>query len=116
MAEELNNIQEEATEEVTAVEEVAATEPEALTKTDKKAKPSKKVSFGEKLKKVWEKVKKFFRDTVNEMKKVHWTPKAELKKSTILVVVAVLVVAAGLALVDSFFAFVISTLKGWIRV
>ncbi len=113
MAEELKNLENESKE---AVETTAPAETEDQSKSAKKAKSPKKTSFGEKLKKFWGKIKKFFRDTVNEMKKVHWTPKDELKKSTVLVVVAVLVVAAGLALVDSFFAFIITTLKGWIRV
>ena len=31
---------------------------------------------------VWKKICKFFKDVAGEMKKVVWTPKNELKKST----------------------------------
>ena len=46
------------------------------------------------------KIKKFFKDTVSELKKVSWTSKTELFKSTKLVVVTVLAVCIAIALVD----------------
>ena len=50
--------------------------------------------------KVWNKIKKFSKDTVSELKKVSWTSKTELFKSTKLVVVTVLAVCIAIALVD----------------
>ena len=49
---------------------------------------------------VWKKIKKFTKDTVSELKKVSWTSKTELFKSTKLVVVTVLAVCIAIALVD----------------
>ena len=50
--------------------------------------------------KVWNKIKKFTKDTVSELKKVSWTSKTELFKSTKLVVVTVIAVCIVIALVD----------------
>ena len=49
---------------------------------------------------IWNKMKKFCKDTVSELKKVSWTSKSELFKSTKLVVVTVLAVCIVIALVD----------------
>ena len=49
---------------------------------------------------IWNKIRKFFKDTVSELKKVSWTSKTELFKSTKLVVVTVLAVCIAIALVD----------------
>ena len=49
---------------------------------------------------LWKKLCKLCSDTVGELKKVVWTPKSELIKSTQLVVVAVIAVAVAIALVD----------------
>ena len=49
---------------------------------------------------IWNKIRKFFKDTVSELKKVSWTSKTELFKSTKLVVVTVLAVCIVIALVD----------------
>ena len=49
---------------------------------------------------IWNKIKKFFKDTVSELKKVSWTSKTELFKSTKLVVVTVLTVCIVIALID----------------
>ncbi len=59
-------------------------------------------------------LKKFWSDTVNEMKKVHWTPKNELKKSTVIVVVAVLITAVMLGLIDTAFSSLINWIAGLI--
>ena len=77
-------------------------------KKEKKAKDQKPNFFV----RVWKKIKKFTTDVVNEMKKVVWTPKAELKKSTVIVVVAVLGVAVAIAIVDSIFSFAINGIAG----
>ena len=49
---------------------------------------------------IWNKIKKFFKDTASELKKVSWTSKTELFKSTKLVVVTVLTVCIVIALID----------------
>ena len=48
----------------------------------------------------WKKLCKLCSDTVGELKKVVWTPKAELSKNTKLVIVTVVAVAVVIALVD----------------
>ena len=49
---------------------------------------------------LWNKVKKFCKDTVSELKKVSWTSKTELFKSTKLVIATVLAVCIVIALID----------------
>ncbi len=48
----------------------------------------------------WKKLCKLCSDTVGELKKVVWTPKNELIKSTQLVVVSVVAVSVAIALID----------------
>lgn len=59
---------------------------------------------------IWNKIRKFFKDTVSELKKVSWTSKTELFKSTKLVVVTVLAVCIAIALVDLGASWVINSL------
>ena len=96
MAEEMTTQQGEVTEVTTP-------------KKEKKARDPKNPNFFVKL---WRKIKKLCSDTFNEMRKVVWTPKAELKKSTVLVIVAVVCVAAAIAIVDSVFSFAINGIAG----
>ena len=49
---------------------------------------------------IWNKIKKFSKDTVSELKKVSWTSKTELFKSTKLVIATVLAVCIVIALID----------------
>ena len=60
------------------------------------------------------KIKKFFKDTVSELKKVSWTSKTELFKSTKLVVVTVVAVCIAIALIDLGASWVINSLAGLI--
>ena len=60
------------------------------------------------------KIKKFCKDTVSELKKVSWTSKTELFKSTKLVVVTVLAVCIVIALIDLGASWVINSLAGLI--
>jgi preprotein translocase SecE subunit len=62
----------------------------------------------------WKRICKFTRDVVGEMRKVSWTPKDELKKSTKLVVAAVIAVALAIAVVDTCCAWVINSVAGLI--
>ena len=63
---------------------------------------------------VWNKIKKFTKDTVSELKKVSWTSKTELFKSTKLVVITVLAVCIVIALIDLGASWVVNSLAGLI--
>jgi preprotein translocase SecE subunit len=65
-------------------------------------------------KRIWKKIVKLCKDTVGEMKKVVWLPKAELAKSTKLVVVTVVAIAAAIAVIDTAFSFLINGIAGLI--
>ena len=106
MAEEMKNLPAENEAEVTT------SAPKSSGKDKKQTDKSFFQKVGDFFKKVWKKIKKFTTDTVNEMKKVVWTPKAELKKSTLLVVVTVTVVAAAIAVIDSAFSWAINGIAG----
>jgi preprotein translocase SecE subunit len=63
---------------------------------------------------IWNKIKKFSKDTVSELKKVSWTSKTELFKSTKLVVITVVAVCIVIALIDLGASWVINSLAGLI--
>jgi preprotein translocase SecE subunit len=63
---------------------------------------------------IWNKIKKFSKDTVSELKKVSWTSKTELFKSTKLVVVTVIAVCIVIALIDLGASWVVNSLAGLI--
>ena len=63
---------------------------------------------------IWNKIRKFFKDTVSELKKVSWTSKTELFKSTKLVVITVLAVCIVIALIDLGASWVVNSLAGLI--
>ena len=63
---------------------------------------------------IWNKIKKFSKDTVSELKKVSWTSKTELFKSTKLVVVTVVAVCIVIALIDLGASWVVNSLAGLI--
>ena len=63
---------------------------------------------------IWNKIRKFFKDTVSELKKVSWTSKTELFKSTKLVVITVVAVCAVIALIDLGASWVVNSLAGLI--
>ena len=60
----------------------------------------------------WGKLCKLCKDVVGEMKKVVWTSKTELKKSTKVVLVTVFVFAVAIAIVDVLFFNGIELLAG----
>ena len=102
MAEENMNLQNEETK----VETVSS-------KADKKSKKAenKKVNF---FVRVWKKLVKLCKDTVGELKKVVWTPKAELIKNTKLVIATVVAVGVAIALVDFVSSWIINSIAGLI--
>ena len=61
---------------------------------------------------IWKKIAKFTTDTIGELKKVVWTPKDELKKSTKLVVLTVLAMCAVIALIDLGASWVLNSIAG----
>ncbi len=60
----------------------------------------------------WRKICKFVRDVAGEMKKVVWTPLDELNKSTKLVLVTVIAIGLSIAVVDTFFSWLINSIAG----
>ena len=62
----------------------------------------------------WRWICKFFKDTVGELKKVAWTPKTELIKSTKLVIVTVAAICIAIALIDLGSSWLINTVAGLI--
>lgn len=80
------------------------------------AKNSKAVKKENFFVRVWKKIKKFSVDTFHEMKKVVWMPKTELKKSSLIVIVAVLVVAVAIGIVDTAFSGLINLIAGLISI
>ena len=78
----------------------------------KKVKPvEKKPNF---FVRVGKRIKKFFKDVVGEMKKVVWTSKEDLKKSTKLVLATVVAVGLAIAVVDTVCSLIINSLAGLI--
>ena len=63
---------------------------------------------------IWKKVCKFFSDTKGELKKVSWTPKAELSKSSKLVIISVIAVCISIAVIDLCSSWLINTIAGLI--
>ena len=100
MAEENMNIPEEQLAETSAPAEKKA-----------KSKAQKKENF---FVRVWKKLVKFCKDTAGELKKVVWTPKAEVFKSFKLVVVTVIAVGLAIAIVDLTSSFIINAIAGLI--
>ena len=60
----------------------------------------------------WKKFAKLCSDTVGELKKVVWTPKADVKKSFRLVIATVVLVSAIIAVVDLASSWVVNSIAG----
>ena len=101
MAEKNNNINNAASEE----------------KTSKNAE-TKATKSGEKKPNIfvtgWNKLVKFLKDTVGELKKVVWTSKSDVWKSFQLVIASVVAVSAAIALVDYLSSLIINSIAGLI--
>ncbi len=84
----------------------------ASVKEKKKTKPvEKKPNF---FLRAGKRIAKFTKDIVGEMKKVVWTSKEDLKKSTKLVLVTVVAVGLAIAVVDTVCSLIINSLAGLI--
>ena len=57
-------------------------------------------------------VSKFFRDTKSELKKVVWPSKADVKTSTIVVLITVAVAAVVMILLDAIFGGILGLIIG----
>jgi len=91
-----------------SVEETEASDSAAAKKT---AKTEKKPNV---FSRIWKKLCKLCKDVVGEMKKVVWTPKDELKKSTKLVLATVVAIGLAIAIVDTSFSWLINSFAGLI--
>ena len=65
-------------------------------------------------KRMGSRIAKFWRDFRSEMKKVVWLSKSETKKSSLLVVVTVVAIAAAIGVVDTVFSTIINFIAGLI--
>ena len=91
----------EINKEKNAVEEVSS----------KPAKVVKKDGF---FKRTGKKLVKLCKDTKGEMKKVVWTSKSELWKNTKLVIASVVAISLAIAVVDTAFTYLFTTVAGLI--
>ena len=103
MSEQNNNLPIEETEVVSS--EVKEKNKSGNKKADKK--PNFFVRVCKRIAKLWS-------DVVGEMKKVVWTPKDELKKSTKIVLATVVAVGLAIAVVDTCFSLIVNFIAGLI--
>ena len=78
------------------------------------AKAKKVVKKDNFFKRMWKKLVKLCKDTVGEMKKVVWTSKSELWKNTKLVLFSVIAISLAIAVVDTTFTYLFTTIAGLI--
>ena len=104
MAEDMKNIPAENENETQIVEVKAE-------KTKKAKNVAKKPNF---FVRTWKKLAKLCTDTVGELKKVVWTPKAEVKKSFILVIATVVAISLVIAIIDFASSWIINSIAGLI--
>ena len=101
----------EMNKEIVETNEAPVEQTVAVTpKKAAKAAPKKENVF----KRLSKKFVKLCKDTAGEMKKVVWLSKDETKKSSILVIVTVVAIAAAIGVVDTVFSAVINFIAGLI--
>ena len=97
---------------INSAEETESVEVSAAAEKKAKSKPTeKKPNF---FVRVWRKIVKLCKDTAGELKKVVWTPKAEVFKSFKLVIATVVAIGAAIAIVDLAASFIINGIAGFI--
>lgn len=64
------------------------------------------------MKKFFSKIGKFFKDLKAEIKKVIWPTKKQLVNNTLIVIIAILIIGAGIWILDALFSWGFMTLKG----
>jgi preprotein translocase subunit SecE len=87
----------------------------AGTKAEKKSKKAdapKKVPFGKKVKNLFGRIAKYFKDTKSELKKVVWPTKTETRNNTVTVLVVVLIAAVFMIVLDLIFGGIIHLMIG----
>ena len=100
MAEENKNVPAENTPEV--------------VKADKKNSTKDAVKKPNFFARLWKKIVKLTKDTVGELKKVVWTPKAEVIKSFQLVIATVVGISLVIGVIDLASSFIINSIAGLI--
>ena len=90
------------------------TENEAVASTPKKEKSKDAAKRPNFFVRLWKKIVKLTKDTAGELKKVAWTPKAEVMKSFKLVIATVVVVGLAIAVVDVTSSWIINSIAGLI--
>ena len=74
--------------------------------------PSGKVSTANKRAKSTARIKAFFKGVISEFKKVHWPSKKQIAVYTGVVIVAVLLLTAAIAIVDTVLSYILSFVLG----
>ncbi len=64
------------------------------------------------MKKFFSKIFKFFRDLKAEIKKVVWPTKKQLFNNTLIVIIAILVIGAGIWILDALFSWGFGAIMG----
>ena len=96
-------------EEKKNVSAVGENVEQAAEKKSKSKVPEKKPNW---VVRVWRKLVKLTKDTVGELKKVVWTPKAEVIKSFKLVIATVVAVALVISIIDLSSSWIINSIAG----
>ncbi len=87
---------------------------EISVKSEKKAKTKSAEKRPNFFVRVWKRLAKLCKDTAGELKKVVWTPKAEVFKSFKLVIATVVAVGLAIAVVDFASSWIINSIAGLI--
>ena len=117
MAENKNKKEVFDTKEVEARAENEKPETTETVKENKKAAKTSSKNAGKNdnfFVRSWKKLVKFIKDTRGELKKVVWTPKAEVFKSFKLVIATVVAVGLCIAVVDTASSWIINSIAGLI--
>ena len=103
-----------AEENKTKAEEIAAEAPVEKAVEKKAKKEKNKTKKPNVFVRIWKWIVKVSKDTAGELKKVTWTPKAEVFKSFKLVIFTVVAVGVAIAVVDLASSFIINSIAGLI--
>ena len=86
----------------------------AAEETKESQKPAAEKKAKAKKPNIFKRLGKFLKDTAGEMKKVVWTPKAEVSKNAKIVIATVVIVAAIIAVLDFGSSWIINSIAGLI--
>jgi len=99
---------------INEVEQVEGEVAEVSAPIEKKAKEKPVEKKPNWFVRVWRKIVKLCKDTAGELKKVVWTPKAEVFKSFKLVIATVVAIGVAIAIIDLAASFIINGFAGLI--